>query len=469
MVFPLTTTWGDDGTIVFARGGRGLYRVPETGGEPTVLLESASVRNPKLLPGGQAVMFTDPSSTSTRLLDLRTDSVIELIDGGIDAMYVETGHLLYVDLAGSLWAVAFDLGMGALVGDPVPVLDGIRISRTQWARYSVSRSGTLVYELGRGGTGRTEAQLVVVDLEGNEEVLVLAPRRMSDPRWSPDGQSVVYQSSSEGDNGSNIYTYDVILGTTPRQLTYEGTSFLPVFSHDGTRVVFAHGGEGADGLDLFVKTLGDDQPAKSLITLAGNQVPTQWPADTLIVFGSTGGGQGSTDLWMLDLSVADSARAQVYLPSEADLADIVVSRDGTLAAYGSDETGIDEVYVRGFPEPGEPTVASQGGGVSPFWSPDGNTVYYWTNGEAPSNGDPAPDVLMAARLGRDPTLVLSRDTVFTSQYALSLGSDLHPEGNSLVVLKRLVVAGSDTGAAEAARSILVTNWFTELLERMGSN
>ena len=151
--------WGDDGTIVFAGtvAGTGLYRVPDTGGEAEVLLESTEVRNPRLLPGGQSVVFTDPSASSTYLLDLRTDSLIELIPGGIDAMYVETGHLLYADQAGTLWAVEFNVGRGEVVGDAVPVLDGLSVVLGWWARYSVSRSGTLVYEAGArgGGVGRS--------------------------------------------------------------------------------------------------------------------------------------------------------------------------------------------------------------------------------------------------------------------------------------------------------------------------
>ena len=150
--------------------------------------------------------------------------------------------------------------------------------------------------------------------------------------------------------------------------------------------------------------------SSSLITLAGDEWPTQWPSDTLIVFEQ---GPNPSDLWMLDLSDPDSPRAEVYLPSEADLDDIVVSRDGTLAAFGSNESGRDEVYIRSFPEPGERTPVSEGGGQYPFWSPDGNTVYYWT--------PPGPGGLtfMAARIQREPTpVVLSRVSLFAGSYGL---------------------------------------------------
>ena len=80
--------WGDDGNIVFTLNqGYGLYRVPYTGGDPELLLEqTARLRNPKLLPAGNAVIFTDLPSLSTHLLDLETDSVRVLLPGAIDAM-----------------------------------------------------------------------------------------------------------------------------------------------------------------------------------------------------------------------------------------------------------------------------------------------------------------------------------------------------------------------------------------------
>ena len=99
------------------------------------------------------------------------------------------------------------------------------------------------------------------------------------------------------------------LGTTPRQLTFEGVNLFPMFSPDGNRIAFMSNLDGTDGFDLFVKTLDDDQPARSIITLNGNQRPSQWPSDTLIVFEHSSGGGAAADLWMLDLSDPDNAVA----------------------------------------------------------------------------------------------------------------------------------------------------------------
>ena len=165
---------------------------------------------------------------------------------------------------------------------------------------------------------------------------------------------------------------------------------------------------------------------------------------------------------MLDLSDPDNPRAEAYLEQEADLRDIVVSPDGTLAAYSSDETGTFEVYIRSFPDPGERTPVSEGGGWFPFWSPDGNTIYYWTlfgGGEI---------TFMAARLQREPTpAVLSRDFLFKGPY-YQHASDLHPAGNQVIAGRVNLAIGQEDAASEPERFIVITNWFEELRQRMAN-
>ncbi len=458
--------WGDDGNVVFSQaGGRGLYRVPASGGEPEALLDPATpVRNARLLPGGRAVIFTEPLVLSTYLLDLEADSVRELQTGAIDAVYVETGHLIYADVSGTLWAVAFDPRAGEVVGEPATLFGGLTKTAAAYARFSVSKTGTLVYGAGLGGGPGEGRRFLVVDLEGNEEPVTLTPRDIRSVRWSPDRQSVVYASAAEGNQNPDIYTYNMELGTTPRQLTFDGSNLFPVFSPDGTRVVFMSLRGGTDAYDLFVKTLDDDEPARSIITLPISQVPVQWPSDRLILFVDGASATAPADLWMLDLSNPDSAVAVEYLSSEADLRDIEVSPDGTLAAYTSNESGRTEVYIRSFPEAGGQTRVSQDGGQIPFWSPDGNTIYYWTVGVAGLEDD-----FMAAHIQREPTpVVLSREALFSGDY-FRPASDLHPDGDRVIVAQNATISANlDAAAAEAQRFIVVTNWFEELRERMGN-
>jgi dipeptidyl aminopeptidase/acylaminoacyl peptidase len=378
-----------------------------------------------------------------------------LIPDAVDAAYAgETGHLMYADASGGVWAVPFEPDEGTLAGEPTPVLAGVTVSFGRFARFALSRNGTLVHGAGGATGGGTGAQqLLVTDLEGNEDVRPLEPRQFRGFRWSPDGASVTFFSDPGPD--INVYTYNVELGTTPRQLTFEGMNVEPVWSPDGTRVAFASARDGTDGMDLFVKAVDDDAPPELILSRPGVQLALHWPAEDMLVFED-----GSpSDLWIVDPS--DSSSALPYLTSESELEDVAISPDLALAAYTSDETGVEEVYVRSFPTPRQPVRVSDGGGDYPRWSPDGDVLYYWRN--APE------DTLFAVRVQREPTFaVLSREALFARSYFQN-GWDLHPDGDRFAVPRSTAVASDDDeeGAAEPERYLIVTNWFTELRAALG--
>ena len=82
-----------------------------------------------------------------------------LIEGGSDARYLPTGHLVYV-LGGTIFAVPFDAESLMVTGTPVPVIVGVRRGTglvTGTAQMAVSTNGTLAYLPGPANPSRRRA------------------------------------------------------------------------------------------------------------------------------------------------------------------------------------------------------------------------------------------------------------------------------------------------------------------------
>jgi len=256
-----------------------------------------------------------------------------------------------------------------------------------------------------------------------------------------------------------IYLYNTVVQSSPRRITYEGGNWDPLWSPDGTRLVFSTRRAGTASRDLFLASVIEDAPPEPILPgVPGRQSPSQWLDGDLLLFNS-GPAANRNGSWTMQ--IGDSTSAVPYLVAETDRTHARVAPQRDLAAYESTESGVREVYVRSFPEPRQPTIVSSGGGWSPRWSPDGNTVYYWRGQET------GVDTLYAARVQRDPFAVLSTEVVLSGNY-VSNGWDLHPGGDRFIVPRRTGLnLGSPEEGAVPVRHYIVTNWFTELLGALG--
>jgi Tol biopolymer transport system component len=461
--------WGDDGTIVLVDLGRAILRVPETGGEPTLLAEVAGTM-PRLLPGGRGVIYT--LQTAIHYLDLGSGESRELIPGGIDAHYVTTGHLVYADESGGVWAQRFDLDAAELRGEPIPVLERVSVNGSH-ARLSVSDNGTLVFTTGDVQSGFLAGrELLIVGLDGEERVLPLAPRLVNALRWAPDGRRIAFSGvepgAGPGPSGQMIYVYDVELGTTPRQLTFEGNNHEPIWSLDGSRVVFSSSRSGTTDRDLFVKSVDDDIPPTRILSGAGGslrEIPSHSLEGNRIVF-SAGNSSATNGLWTMD--VTDSTSAAPYLQVEGSLLRPSVSPQGDLVAYEAAYAGQVNLEVRSFPEARQPVIISRTGGHSARWSPDGSTLYWWREVGSPG----AADSLFATTIRRVPTFAVESTRFVLAGPYESPSWDLHPDGDRFIIARAFAlsaVAAASEGATSGAatRHFIVTNWFTELLAAVG--
>lgn len=89
------------------------------------------------------------------------------------------------------------------------------------------------------------------------------------------------------------------------------------------------------------------------------------------------------DLWTVPIHSSESGlsagKPEVFLQTAAYETYPSFSPDGKWIAYGSNESGSWEVYVRAFPGTDKKVQVSIGGGRIPFWSPNGHELLYRTD------------------------------------------------------------------------------------------
>ncbi len=454
-------SWGPDGTIVFSAGtgsGANLFRVSASGGEPEILATTDPDKGefryfaPQILANGKAVLFTidrGPSSVyQIAVLSLETGERKILVEEGRQAIYVNTGHLIYEQGAtGNLMAVLFDLDTLEVTSLPVPVVQGVRQIGSGSVDYALSEEGTLVYV--PGGSGVQMGTLVWVDRKGTEQITTQEKRAYTMPRISPDGKRVSV-AIDEDDGGRNVWVYDLEDDLLSR-LTFEGArNSVPIWTPDGKWIAFD---SNRDGQRLLFRRLADGSgPAEPLITNANANaaIPTSWSSDgSVLAFHMITPG-GSRDIWILPMEGDREHQALIASPNMDCCA--VFSPDNQWFAYVSAEQGQVHVYVSPYPEPNVKwLVSGEEGGGEPVWSPDGSELFYRSG-----------DKMMVVPVDTEPTFKVGKpEELFEGSYSTSAVTpgqlqyfDISPDG------KRFLMITEDQ--QETAQINVVLNWFEEL-------
>jgi len=451
--------WGDDGTIVFTPSARGagVFQVSANGGTAKAIttLDSSkgetSHRQPELLPGARAVLFTAYGATyqdvSIVAQSLKSGERHVLIQGASLPHYSPTGHLLYVQpkLPGVVMAVAFDPVNLRVTGTPAPVLQDVLTDRGDKATWSLSRSGMLVYAA--GGFQEAENNLVWVDRKG-----VAAPagtplrRPYAFPRISPDERRLVVELDGIQ---NNLWVYDFPAKTLNR-LTFDGNNAWPIWTPDGKRITYAS--NRSEPWQIFWRLADGSGKEERLLVGPGDQQPYSWSSDgKLLAFYGESRLSGQ-DVWVF--SVNGDPRAQPFLQTAASEVDAAFSPDGRWMSYASDESGRYEVYVQPFTGSGGKWQISPDGGREPLWSRSGREIFYRSGDKmmvVQVATQPAFQAVIAQRLFQGP---------YQSTNSVSPNYDVSADGQRF-----LMVQPSEQQPAITEFNV-VLNWFEELKRRV---
>jgi serine/threonine protein kinase/DNA-binding beta-propeller fold protein YncE len=388
-------SWSQEGVILFGDiiGGSTLMRVPAEGGIPMPATSVNAARkqlahaSPVFLPDGRHFLYFCYSGTLTNagayfgsLESKPEEQSSEPLRVAMDSQFVyapsrdsDLGYLLFLRNK-TLMAQLFDEKRLQPVGDPVSVAENVA-SFEGSAFFSASTNNSLVYK----SSGGQSSQLNWFDRQGKSLGKGGESGAYSGLALSPDGTRAAVAVGQTG-LVSNIFLVDFLHDISTRFTFGQYDAGKPVWSSDGSRVIFTVNREGQ--YDLYQKVKSGLKNEEPLLKTDRPKDPTGCSSDGRFLLYGSSDPKTKYDIWLLPLEGGSKERP--FLRTEFNEFDAHFSPDMRWVAYVSDETGRDEIYVRGFsrvsgeasPEAGGRWQISREGGTGPRWRGDGKELYY---------------------------------------------------------------------------------------------
>ena len=162
------------------------------------------------------------------------------------------------------------------------------------------------------------------------------------------------------------------------------------------------------------------------------------------------------DIWYLRRKEGGGWEEFPFLQSEYVEQLAKLSPDGQFIAYGSNQSGEREIYIRSFPDGTGLRRVSANGGTQVRWRKDGKELFYVEG-----------DSLMAVPVATTPTLTIGAAEKLFSDDSLIFGGatdwlnyDVTPDGQKFILREQ--EAGAEASGPELR---VVQNWFAEFRDR----
>jgi serine/threonine-protein kinase len=449
-----SAAWLEDGTIVYVGLRSELRRVSGDGGTSQPITTHHSGADDNLgvlspLPGSRGILYTScPGNcgleSAIYVLDLATDSSRLLVANAAGAWYSPTGHLLYTDRAGGLFAAGFDLKRLVLTSGAIPVIEDVVPGS-----FTISTSGSVLYAVAAGGS--VPSELMWVSRDGRAEPLDSTWRAdFQYPSLSPDGKALAV---SVRDGSTQIWIRRA--DGTRQKLTDSGSvNWRPSWASDGRSIVFLsnrRGTGGRDDYDAYQMPVDGSAPARLLL----HHTFGLWEAEL-----------SSDQQWLVVRSDEEGNAAHIRgrrLHGDSALVPLVVDKyfsnhvalspDGHWLAYSSDPTGRKEVYLTPFPAATSSHLISRDGGSEPRWAHSGRELFFKSGNQ-----------LMAVPIAPGPTFVpgTPRPLFPLSGYREARNRqqyDVAPDDRHFVMIR-------ESSGDALGNVVYAENWFAELRAKM---
>ena len=459
--------WLDDGRIVFTALGWSLDAVSEDGGPVERIVDIARtgrfVTGVTALPGSPGVLLSTCDNAcpnpEVRVLDFRNGETRTLIPGATGAWYLRSGHILFARADGSVFFAPFDLDRLAVTGPETPILESVATTPRR-ADLTATWDGTVVYLPGAGTELGGGVEPVWVELDGTATPVQKGwTGTIADPVLSPDNRFLAFSEGS-GD-GAEIGVKELPDGPITWLTTDKVQDWRPLWTPDGRSVAFESSSTDTTGHDVFKVRRRDGSTEATTFLDVGRslfQVAIS-PDGRWLVYRVGDVNANDADLFVMDLR-GDSV-GRPLLTGDFNEKTATFSPDGRWLAYVSNESGMDQVVVRPFPDVDVAQYPiSVGGGITPLWAPDGSALYFDV---------PGGDRIVEARLAFDQGLrVVERRKLFSTIDYVGNGThwyyDLNRDGRRFLMLRSSTDSLRRLGDGARAH-VLVRNLLAEIRER----
>jgi eukaryotic-like serine/threonine-protein kinase len=383
-------TWGRKGVIIYSPQATGwLWRVNADGTNSVPLTDKifdsakeGTHRWPVFLPDGEhflflAGSFTNPFEDTIYFSSLTKKERSFVVRGSSTPGYAN-GQLFYADEKSALRAIQMDVSTGVVSGEPLIIANQIGYQpSTQWAAFSVSENGTVVYN---PSVGASLSLLTWYDRSGKELGQVGEAGVVANPNLSPDGSRVVMNIADVKANNINVWISDFNHTSNTRFTFDTAEDDVGVWSRDGAIVAYRSTSRIATEI-LLKQVQGLSSPTNifqggapgSGTQATDDLVPNSWSLDDKQLLCSYQPGGGGIRLALLPVS---GGKLAPFLTTKSNQTNGQISPDGKWVAYASDESGDWEIYATSFPSGEGKWQISRGGGTEPRWRGDGKEIYY---------------------------------------------------------------------------------------------
>jgi len=401
--FGLVGSWNREGTILISKfDPRGIFRVPDTGGEPVRIVAPEASRGelnllwPQFLPDGRQFLYVamtgSPAKPHLRIGSLDSKETWAVGDVSSRVEYSPPGFLVFAR-DGALFAQRFDDKKRSLLGEPGMVASNVHVFLgPAHSTFSVSTTGVLAYR-----TAPRPSRLIWLDRQGRELGRLGDPAVVRGLRISPDGARAAVDIEDRRTGTSDIWVFEVARAVSTRLHFDSVDENNPVWFPDGARLVYRSDKKGPP--DIYEITVGVPGSERPFLEQVGVQQPEDLSKDGRNLVYVNQAQSGLWNIWLMPIQAG--GRAFPWLSSRFNETSPRFSPDGRWIAFESNESGTPEIYAALTDGAREKRRVSPAGGRQPRWRGDGKELFYvapdgfvvavpMTSGALLEAGSPAP-------------------------------------------------------------------------------